>query len=64
MSREYYINDAGNQIHNLTLSVEARYYQALGLEKAMPEDGYQGKDIIGIGEKLAKEFGDQYVSNK
>ncbi len=61
VSREYYINDAGNQIHNLTLSVEARYYQALGLEKAMPEDGYQGKDIIGIGEKLAKEFGDQYV---
>ncbi|MEK3888545.1 arginine--tRNA ligase [Bacillus sp. FSL K6-3431] len=61
VSREYYINDAGNQIHNLALSVEARYYQALGLEKEMPEDGYQGKDIIGIGEKLAKEFGDKYV---
>ncbi|MCZ2971058.1 arginine--tRNA ligase, partial [Acinetobacter baumannii] len=35
VSREYYINDAGNQIHNLALSVEARYMQALGLEKEM-----------------------------
>jgi arginyl-tRNA synthetase len=61
VSREYYINDAGNQIHNLALSVEARYFQALGLEKEMPEDGYQGKDIIGIGEKLAAEYGDKFV---
>ncbi|MBS4223472.1 arginine--tRNA ligase [Lederbergia citrea] len=61
VSREYYINDAGNQIHNLALSVEARYFQALGLEKEMPEDGYHGKDIIGIGQKIAEEFGDKYV---
>ncbi|MBS4206830.1 arginine--tRNA ligase [Bacillus sp. FJAT-50079] len=61
VSREYYINDAGNQIHNLALSVEARYFQALGLEKEMPEDGYHGKDIVEIGKKLAKEFGEQYV---
>ena len=58
VSREYYINDAGNQVNNLALSVEARYFQALGLEKEMPEDGYQGQDIIDIGEKLAEEFGD------
>ncbi|ETI69847.1 arginine--tRNA ligase [Neobacillus vireti] len=61
VSREYYINDAGNQINNLALSVEARYFQALGLEKAMPEDGYHGADIIGIGKTLAEEFGDKYV---
>lgn len=61
VSREYYINDAGNQIHNLALSVEARYFQALGLEKEMPEDGYHGKDIIGIGKKLAEEYGDKFV---
>jgi arginyl-tRNA synthetase len=61
VSREYYINDAGNQIHNLALSVEARYFQALGLDKAMPEDGYHGKDIIGIGEKLAEQYGNQFV---
>ncbi|MDA1536232.1 MULTISPECIES: arginine--tRNA ligase [Bacillus cereus group] len=61
VSREYYINDAGNQIHNLALSVEARYMQALGLEKEMPEDGYHGADIIGIGNRLAEEFGDRYA---
>jgi len=62
ISREYYINDAGNQIHNLAKSVEARYLQALGLDKEMPEDGYHGQDIIEIGKKLAEEFGDKYVS--
>ena len=61
VSREYYINDAGNQINNLALSVEARYFQALGMEKEMPQDGYHGEDIIGIGKELAKEFGDKYV---
>ncbi|WP_404405473.1 arginine--tRNA ligase [Jeotgalibacillus malaysiensis] len=62
VTREYYINDAGNQIHNLALSVEARYFQALGQEKEMPEDGYHGADIIGIANTLAEEFGDQYVN--
>ncbi|GLB59104.1 arginine--tRNA ligase [Cytobacillus sp. NCCP-133] len=62
VSREYYINDAGNQINNLALSVEARYFQALGMEKEMPADGYHGEDIIGIGKKLALEYGDQYVN--
>ncbi|RIW27849.1 arginine--tRNA ligase [Bacillus salacetis] len=61
VTREYYINDAGNQIHNLALSVEARYFQALGHDKAVPEDGYQGADIIGIGQKLAEEFGGKYI---
>ncbi len=62
VSREYYINDAGNQINNLALSVEARYFQALGLDKEMPADGYHGEDIIGIGKKLADEHGDKYVN--
>ncbi|MEI2666883.1 arginine--tRNA ligase [Rossellomorea sp. LJF3] len=61
VTREYYINDAGNQIHNLAISVEARYFQALGQDKAMPEDGYHGQDIIGIGKKLAEEFGSKYA---
>ncbi|AIM16447.1 MULTISPECIES: arginine--tRNA ligase [Neobacillus] len=62
VSREYYINDAGNQINNLALSVEARYFQALGLEKEMPADGYHGADIVEIGKRLAEEFGDKYVN--
>jgi arginyl-tRNA synthetase len=62
VSREYYINDAGNQINNLALSVEARYFQALGLEKDVPADGYHGEDIIGIGKRLAEEYGDKFVN--
>ncbi|MEH7248452.1 arginine--tRNA ligase [Neobacillus niacini] len=62
VSREYYINDAGNQINNLAVSIEARYFQALGLDKPMPKDGYHGADIIGIGKSLAEEFGDKYVN--
>ena len=62
VSREYYINDAGNQINNLAISIEARYFQALGLDKEMPADGYHGEDIIGIGKTLAKEYGDKYVN--
>ena len=57
VSREYYINDAGNQINNLAYSLEARYKQALGMEADMPEDGYHGQDIIDIAGKLAQEFG-------
>ncbi|MGE7835870.1 arginine--tRNA ligase [Viridibacillus arvi] len=62
VSREYYINDAGNQINNLAASLEARYKQALGLEATMPEDGYHGQDIIDIAGKLAAEFGDSILS--
>lgn len=57
VSREYYINDAGNQINNLAHSLEARYKQSLGMEASMPEDGYHGQDIITIAGKLAEEFG-------
>ncbi|MDA8352221.1 MAG: arginine--tRNA ligase [Firmicutes bacterium] len=59
VTREYYINDAGNQIHNMTLSLEARYREALGLEAPFPEDGYRGPDIVRLGEKLAREEGDR-----
>ncbi|WP_020007599.1 arginine--tRNA ligase [Salinicoccus albus] len=55
VKREYYINDAGNQIRNLALSIEARYLEALGQRLNMPEGGYHGKDIKVIGEKLAQE---------
>lgn len=61
MGREYYINDAGNQINNLAYSVEARYKQALGMDAEMPEDGYHGKDIIEMGQELATAEGDAYL---
>ncbi len=46
VTREYYINDAGKQIENFGLSLEARYLQQFGREVPFPEDGYHGEDII------------------
>ncbi len=62
VEREYYINDAGNQIDNLALSLEARYFEALGLDSEMPKDGYYGDDVIEFGKQLAAEYGDRYVN--
>ncbi|PIC80099.1 arginine--tRNA ligase [Sporosarcina sp. P18a] len=62
VAREYYINDAGNQINNLALSIDVRYFEALGLEKEMPEDGYRGADIIAIAKGLVEQYGDKYVN--
>lgn len=59
VSREYYINDAGNQITNMAQSIEARYLQALGIDHPMPEDGYHGQDIVQFGQALAEERGDE-----
>lgn len=58
VTREYYINDAGSQITNLALSIQARYRQALGLEGVIPEDGYEGQDIIDIAKQIKDEIGD------
>ncbi|SEQ20484.1 arginine--tRNA ligase [Piscibacillus halophilus] len=61
IEREYYINDAGNQIDNLAQSINARYFQALGQEMAMPEDGYQGQDIIDLANDLVAEHADRFT---
>lgn len=62
VTREYYINDAGNQIVNLCKSIEARYLQELGQEIEMPEDGYHGEDIKGFARELVAEKGDSLLS--
>ncbi|HLR81237.1 MAG TPA: arginine--tRNA ligase [Bacillota bacterium] len=61
VEREYYINDAGNQIDNLAQSVETRYMEALGKEANMPEDGYFGQDIIKLGQTIAEEDGEKWM---
>ena len=48
VTREYYINDAGNQMNNLGISIKERYKEICGLECNLPEDGYHGKEIITI----------------
>jgi arginyl-tRNA synthetase len=60
VTREYYVNDAGNQVNNLGRSLKARYLQANGIQADVPEDGYHGPDIIAFGEALKAEGGDSY----
>lgn len=61
VAREYYINDAGNQIDNLAISIDVRYHEALGVEKEMPEDGYRGQDIIDFAQSIIDEDGDKWL---
>src|SRR5690625_343188 len=61
VEREYYINDAGNQIDNLALSIEARYLEKLDMPAQMPEDGYFGQDIIEIAQTIIEEDGDKWI---
>lgn len=60
VTKEYYINDAGNQIINLGVSLKERYKGLCGLEENMPEDGYYGSEIIDI----AKNIFDKYCDSK
>ena len=63
VTKEFYVNDAGNQIVNLGLSLEARYRQELGeVDYPFPEKGYHGKDIIDTAKRIIAEVGDSYLA--
>jgi arginyl-tRNA synthetase len=62
VTREYYINDAGNQILNMAKSLQARYFQLFNQDVSVPEDGYHGKDLIEIARSLVDEIGDEYLN--
>ena len=64
VTREYYINDAGNQITHLGESIQARYMNLFGIEKEIPEDGYNGQDIHDIARKLKEEYGDSLLNKE
>lgn len=61
VSREYYINDAGKQVENFGLSLEARYFQQLGRAGEIPEGGYHGLDIMDTVKKFIDKYGDQHL---
>ncbi|MBR2067648.1 MAG: arginine--tRNA ligase, partial [Solobacterium sp.] len=60
--REYYVNDAGNQIVNLGKSLEARYFEYFGKDFSLPEDGYHGEDVKEIAIEIAKDEGDKWLT--
>ena len=61
VKREFYINDAGNQIEKFATSLEVRYLQACGKDIEMPEDAYHGADITEHAENFKAQYGDKYA---
>jgi arginyl-tRNA synthetase len=61
VQREFYVNDAGNQIEAFARSVAARYLQHLGRDAPMPLNGYEGFYVRELAAEIAKEVGDRYL---
>ncbi len=63
ITKEYYINDAGNQINNLGKSILERYKGICGLEENMPEDGYYGQEIKDIAKTIKESYGNDKLNS-
>ena len=62
VEREYYVNDAGNQMENLGLSIQARYREFFGDPVEFPENGYPGDYVKDIAMEIKQQYGDRYRS--
>jgi arginyl-tRNA synthetase len=61
VEKEYYINDAGNQMEAFYQSLYARYRQCLGKEAEVPADGYHGNYMIGLAKEIIAENGEGFL---
>lgn len=57
VTKEYYVNDAGNQMNNLGISIKERYRELCGYECNLPENGYHGKEIIDLAKDIYNRYG-------
>lgn len=64
VEREYYINDAGNQMDAFYRTLWARYNQALGRDVPLPTDGYVGAYMIDLAKEIQSEEGDRFLSEE
>ena len=62
VKREFYVNDAGNQIDKFSLSLDVRYRELCGEEIELPEDSYHGEDIIERAQQFKDAYGDSYMA--
>ncbi|MFC1931800.1 arginine--tRNA ligase, partial [Chloroflexota bacterium] len=60
VEKEYYINDAGNQIDAFYRSLYARYQQSSGIEAEMPTDGYLGNYMVALAKEITAEDGERF----
>jgi arginyl-tRNA synthetase len=61
VTREYYVNDCGNQIEHLGHSIRARYHEQFGEPLALGEDDYHGVDLIDLAKEIKDQYGDKYL---
>jgi arginyl-tRNA synthetase len=61
VEREYYVNDAGNQMDKLGLSIHARYRELFGETVALPEGGYPGAYVTEIAAEIQQQYGDRFL---
>ena len=63
VEREYYVNDAGNQMENLALSIDARYRELFGEQVEFPENGYPGDYVKDLAMEIKRQHGDKYLNH-
>lgn len=63
VTKEHYVNDGGNQINNLALSIQQRYFELFGREAKMEDGYYHGKEIIEIAKMIKNDVDDKYLEN-
>ena len=61
VKREFYVNDAGNQIDKFALSLDIRYQQLCGVDAELPEDSYHGEDITERAGEFKEVYGNSYL---
>ncbi len=62
VTREYYVNDCGNQVRHLGLSLYARYKEQFGLPLELGDDDYHGEDLIAIAKEIKEKKGDSLLA--
>ncbi len=63
VTREYYVNDCGNQVEHLGHSIRARYHEAFGEPLDLADDDYHGTDLIAIANAIKEQYGDKYLKD-
>jgi arginyl-tRNA synthetase len=64
ISREYYVNDEGNQMNTLGRSIRARYRGLCGINEDFPEDGYEGTYVNDVAADFKDKYGEKYVEEE
>lgn len=62
VEREFYINDAGNQIDVFAQSLEARYLQLMGAKIEFPDNGYAGQDVVDTVKRIIRDYQDSLLT--